>query len=78
VSTIFGMIPLAFGSGDGSEWRNPMGIVSIGGLVTSTALTLLIVPVAYTLIDDAARLATRGVRALADLGLRPLGRRRPS
>ena len=41
VSTIFGMIPLAYGTGDGSEWRQPMGIVSIGGLVASTLLTLL-------------------------------------
>jgi HAE1 family hydrophobic/amphiphilic exporter-1 len=52
VSTIFGMLPVAFGRGDGSEWRAPMGIVSIGGLVTSTLLTLIVVPVAYTLFDD--------------------------
>ena len=32
VSTIFGMLPVAFGTGDGSEWRAPMGIISIGGL----------------------------------------------
>ena len=55
VSTIFGMLPVAFGSGDGSEWRAPMGIISIGGLVTSTFLTLLVVPVVYTLIDDLQR-----------------------
>jgi HAE1 family hydrophobic/amphiphilic exporter-1 len=61
VSTIFGMIPVAFGTGDGSEWRNPMGVVAIGGLATSTLLTLLVVPVVYTLIDDAGRLLTRGL-----------------
>jgi HAE1 family hydrophobic/amphiphilic exporter-1 len=55
VSTIFGMLPVAFGKGDGSEWRAPMGIVSIGGLVTSTFLTLLVVPVVYTLFDDLQR-----------------------
>ena len=55
VSTIFGMLPVAFGRGDGSEWRNPMGMISIGGLVTSTLLTLLVVPVVYTLVDDAQR-----------------------
>jgi len=55
VSTIFGMLPVAFGKGDGSEWRAPMGIVSIGGLVTSTFLTLLVVPVVYTLFDDVQR-----------------------
>jgi len=53
VSTIFGMLPLAFGRGDGSEWRAPMGIVSIGGLAASTLLTLLVVPVVYTLVDEA-------------------------
>ena len=53
VSTIFGMIPVAFGTGDGSEWRNPMGVIAIGGLSTSTLLTLLVVPVFYSLVDDA-------------------------
>jgi HAE1 family hydrophobic/amphiphilic exporter-1 len=53
VSTIFGFLPLAIGTGDGSEWRSPMGLVGIGGLAVSTALTLLVVPVVYTLLDDA-------------------------
>jgi HAE1 family hydrophobic/amphiphilic exporter-1 len=64
VSTIFGMLPVAFGQGDGSEWRNPMGIVAIGGLITSTFLTLLVVPVIYTLVDDAQSTVARGVRRL--------------
>jgi HAE1 family hydrophobic/amphiphilic exporter-1 len=59
VSTIFGMLPLALGGGDGSEWRSPMGVVSIGGLTASTLLTLLVVPVAYTLVDDAQRALAR-------------------
>jgi HAE1 family hydrophobic/amphiphilic exporter-1 len=66
VSTICGMLPLALGMGDGSEWRAPMGLVAIGGLATSTLLTLLVVPVAYTLLDDAqtalARLGSRSAR----------------
>jgi HAE1 family hydrophobic/amphiphilic exporter-1 len=62
VSTIFGMLPLALGTGDGSEWRSPMGVISIGGLLTSTFLTLLIVPIAYTLIDDAQRAVKRALR----------------
>jgi HAE1 family hydrophobic/amphiphilic exporter-1 len=53
VSTIFGLLPLAIGQGAGSEWRSPMGLVGIGGLAASTLLTLLVVPVAYSLIDDA-------------------------
>jgi HAE1 family hydrophobic/amphiphilic exporter-1 len=67
VSTIFGMLPLALGSGDGSEWRRPMGLVAIGGLAASTLLTLVVVPVAYTLVDDAqsfvVRLFSRRVEA---------------
>jgi HAE1 family hydrophobic/amphiphilic exporter-1 len=56
VSTVFGMLPVALSTGDGSEWRSPMGIISIGGLTASTFLTLLVVPVVYTLLDDAGRL----------------------
>jgi HAE1 family hydrophobic/amphiphilic exporter-1 len=62
VSTIFGMLPVAFSSGDGSEWRNPMGVIAVGGLITSTMLTLLVVPVVYTLIDDAEHWLARVVR----------------
>jgi hydrophobe/amphiphile efflux-1 (HAE1) family protein len=49
---IFGMIPVAFSFGEGSEFRSPMGQAVIGGLVTSTLLTLFIVPVVYTILDD--------------------------
>jgi HAE1 family hydrophobic/amphiphilic exporter-1 len=62
VSTIFGMLPVAFSSGDGSEWRNPMGVIAIGGLAASTLLTLLVVPVVYTLIDDAGTLLWRAIQ----------------
>jgi HAE1 family hydrophobic/amphiphilic exporter-1 len=62
VSTICGMMPVAFGSGDGSEWRNPMGMICIGGLAASTLLTLLVVPVAYTLIEDGQSTFLRAVR----------------
>jgi hypothetical protein len=58
------MLPVAFGHGDGSEWRNPMGIVAIGGLATSTGLTLLVVPVVYTMIDDAETALARRWRRL--------------
>jgi HAE1 family hydrophobic/amphiphilic exporter-1 len=49
---IFGMLPTALKIGEGSESRAPMAIAVIGGLITSTLLTLVVVPVVYTLIDD--------------------------
>ncbi|MDP6979653.1 MAG: efflux RND transporter permease subunit [Myxococcota bacterium] len=62
VSTICGMFPLAYGAGDGSEWRNPMGVICIGGLCASTLLTLLIVPIAYTVVDGFQRRVERVIR----------------
>lgn len=53
VAMIFGMIPLALALGEGSEQRAPMARAVIGGLITSTLLTLFVVPVVYTLLDDA-------------------------
>jgi HAE1 family hydrophobic/amphiphilic exporter-1 len=54
VAMIFGMLPLALAIGAGAEARAPMARAVIGGLVTSTVLTLFVVPVVYTLLDDAA------------------------
>ena len=51
VAMILGMLPSALGTGAGSESRQPMSIAIIGGLVSSTLLTLLVVPVVYSLID---------------------------
>jgi HAE1 family hydrophobic/amphiphilic exporter-1 len=49
---IFGMAPLAFALGSGAEMRAPMARAVVGGLITSTFLTLLVVPVVYSLLDD--------------------------
>jgi len=51
-STIFGMIPIALATSDGAEFRNAMGIIVIGGLLSSTLLTLFVVPTAFTLLND--------------------------
>jgi hydrophobe/amphiphile efflux-1 (HAE1) family protein len=52
VAMIVGMAPIALGIGAGSEARAPMAICVIGGLITSTLLTLIIVPVVFTYVDD--------------------------
>jgi HAE1 family hydrophobic/amphiphilic exporter-1 len=54
LAMIFGMLPLALALGQGAEMRAPMARAVIGGLITSTALTLLVVPVVYTILDDFA------------------------
>jgi HAE1 family hydrophobic/amphiphilic exporter-1 len=52
LAMIFGMLPVALGLGSESEMRQPMAVAVIGGLITSTLLTLAVVPVVYTLIDE--------------------------
>jgi hydrophobic/amphiphilic exporter-1 (mainly G- bacteria), HAE1 family len=51
LSLILGMLPVSLGLGAGGSFRAPMAIAVIGGLISSTVLTLLLVPVAYTLMD---------------------------
>ncbi len=52
LAMIFGMLPLALGIGAGAEMRAPMARAVVGGLLTSTLLTLLVVPVMYTIMED--------------------------
>ncbi|SPA03258.1 Nodulation protein NolG (fragment) (plasmid) [Cupriavidus taiwanensis] len=52
LAMIFGMVPLAFSLGEGAEQRAPMGQAVIGGIITSSILTLVVVPVIYTYLDD--------------------------
>jgi len=52
IAMIAGMVPVALARGDGAETRVPMAVAIIGGLITSTVLTLGIVPVVYSLLDD--------------------------
>ncbi len=53
----FGMLPIAFGFGADPSFRSPMAVAVIGGLVTSTVLSLIVVPAVYTYVDDAEGLA---------------------
>jgi HAE1 family hydrophobic/amphiphilic exporter-1 len=59
LAMVFGMVPLAFGMSEGSEQRAPMGQAVIGGIITSSILTLVVVPVIYTYLDDLADWARR-------------------
>jgi HAE1 family hydrophobic/amphiphilic exporter-1 len=51
-TTVLGLLPLALGVGDGAELRAPMAVAVISGLVTSTALTLIVIPTIYSLLDS--------------------------
>lgn len=53
---VMGMVPLALGIGEGAEQQAPMAHAIIGGVITSTLLTLIVVPVIYTYLDDAKQL----------------------
>jgi HAE1 family hydrophobic/amphiphilic exporter-1 len=59
LAMIFGMVPLAFALTEGSEMRAPMGQAVIGGVITSSLLTLVVVPVVYCYMDDLAQWAGR-------------------
>ncbi len=54
IAMVAGMVPVALARGDGAETRVPMALVIIGGLITSTVLTLVVVPVVYSLLDGLA------------------------
>jgi len=64
---IAGMLPVALGIGRGAEFRAPMAVAVIGGLVWSTLLTLVVIPVVYTLVDDFTRVAGRRFRRGAEV-----------
>ena len=56
-----GMFPIAIGFGTDPSFRSPMAIVVIGGLITSTFLSLLVIPVVYTYVDDFVQTSLRGI-----------------
>ncbi|HYW12488.1 MAG TPA: efflux RND transporter permease subunit [Longimicrobium sp.] len=62
LAMIFGMLPIAIGMGEGGGFRAPMARAVIGGLITSTLLTLVVVPVAYTYFDDFGGWVARGFK----------------
>ncbi len=54
-STVAGILPIAIGFGAGAESRRPMGVAVVGGMLTSTFLTLLVIPVVYTVFSDVSK-----------------------
>lgn len=58
MTTLLGILPMAIGIGRGADLRAPLAIAIFGGLFTSTLLTLIVVPVAYDLVDEAGRWLT--------------------
>jgi HAE1 family hydrophobic/amphiphilic exporter-1 len=71
---VFGLLPLALSNATGAEFRAPMAMIVIGGLITSTLLTLVVVPVFYTLVDGGVTWMRHAVSRLAGL----LRRRAPA
>ncbi len=65
-STIFGVLPIAIGFGAGAESRRPLGIAVVGGMLFSTFLTLLLVPVVYTLLARFTRVEAPGTELAAE------------
>lgn len=59
LAVILGMLPVALAIGRGSEFRETLGIIIIGGITLSTMLTLLVIPCSYTIFDDLSNLITR-------------------
>jgi HAE1 family hydrophobic/amphiphilic exporter-1 len=74
LAMIFGMVPLAFALTEGSEQRAPMGQAVIGGVITSSLLTLVVVPVVYCYLDDLASWLKRRRRPAGGGGAGTLGR----
>jgi hypothetical protein len=64
---VFALLPLLLGTGAGAESRAPLAAVVIGGNISSTLLTLIIVPVVYTFLDGTGGLTTRTARKLFGL-----------
>ena len=63
-AALFGALPLAFGTGEGSELRHPLGITIVGGLIVSQVLTLYTTPVVFIYLDNFGKWLRRPVAPL--------------
>ncbi|MGN1402217.1 MAG: efflux RND transporter permease subunit [Bacillus sp. (in: firmicutes)] len=77
LTTILGLVPMALGIGEGTEINQPLGIVVIGGLISSTLLTLFVIPVVYSFFDKQTRKKWRLKRQADEMAERAFGKNRP-
>jgi HAE1 family hydrophobic/amphiphilic exporter-1 len=70
-TTLLGLTPMALGLGEGSELQAPLARVVIGGLATSTLITLIVIPVIYSILEERTERAEETAPARADV-LRPV------
>jgi len=77
ISVVIGVAPIALALGAGAESRRPLGVAVVAGMITATALTLIVVPVFYTMLDDGVRWLEARVRSLPFVG-GGAGERRPA
>jgi len=78
LAMIFGMLPLALALSEGSEQRAPMGQAVIGGVITSSLLTLVVVPVIYCWLDDLGQWFTRRLFGRPAAGSAAAGAHQPA
>ena len=71
LATIAGILPIAIGFGDASESRRPLGVVAVGGMVSSTLLTLVVIPVIYILLARLTRARYRSAETTPAAGDTP-------
>jgi len=65
-TTVLGLLPMSLGLGDGAEIRTPMAITVIAGLLSSTLLTLVVLPTAYAAMESARALTSHGSGVVRD------------
>jgi HAE1 family hydrophobic/amphiphilic exporter-1 len=70
-TTIFGLLPMALGLGEGAELRAPLAITVIGGLAVATVLTLVVIPVVYSVLDRTGEPVPTTAKEGADAGIDP-------
>ncbi|MDQ2768165.1 MAG: efflux RND transporter permease subunit, partial [Gemmatimonadota bacterium] len=62
LALIAGMLPVAIGHGEGADFRAPLGRAVIGGVITSTLLTLIVIPTIYEILDEMKEWASAKIR----------------